>query len=91
MLIGSLPASSQSGLVSVSEASRVPRELCDGADPGRTRAQVDPAAFEISGHIIFKRAEDYDTASQAGVWRLLAHASLSEAEFLATARLALDF
>jgi len=25
------------------------------------------------------------------VWRLLAHASLSEEEFLATARLALDF
>ncbi len=53
--------------------------------------QVDPAAFEISGHIIFKRAQDYATASQAGVWRLLAHASLSEEEFLATARLALDF
>ncbi len=53
--------------------------------------QVDPAAFEISGHIILKRAQDYATASQAGVWRLLAHASLSEEEFLATARLALDF
>lgn len=53
--------------------------------------QVDPAAFEISGHIIFKRAEDYEAASQASVWRLLAHASLSEDEFLATARLALDF
>lgn len=53
--------------------------------------QVDPAAFEISGHIIFKRGEDYEAATQAGIWRLLEHASLSEEDFLATARLALDF
>ena len=53
--------------------------------------QVDPAAFEISGHIIFKRGQDYEAATQAGIWRLLEYASLSEQDFLATARLALDF
>ena len=43
--------------------------------------QVDPAAFEISGHIIFKRQQDYECASQASVWRLLSYASYSKEDF----------
>lgn len=43
--------------------------------------QVDPAGFEISGHLILKRQEDYDNVTQEWVWRLLSFASLSQAEF----------
>jgi GDP-L-galactose phosphorylase len=53
--------------------------------------QVDPAAFEISGHIIFKRGRDYDNATQETVWQLLSYASYSEADVLEIARKALDF
>jgi len=51
--------------------------------------QVDPAGFEISGHIIFKRAKDYETATQDNIWRLLSYASYTEADVLDMARMAL--
>ena len=54
-------------------------------------AQVDPAAFEISGHIIFKRSQDYENMDQADVWRLLSYASYSEADVQDIARKALAF
>jgi hypothetical protein len=53
--------------------------------------QVDPACFEISGHMVFKRAEDYDTATEEGISAFLALASYSEDEFAAFLRIALDF
>lgn len=43
--------------------------------------QVNPAVWEISGHIVLKRREDYEEASEASAWRLLAEVSLSEARF----------
>uniref|UniRef100_A0ACD5Y8D4 Uncharacterized protein n=1 Tax=Avena sativa TaxID=4498 RepID=A0ACD5Y8D4_AVESA len=43
--------------------------------------QVNPAVWEISGHIVLKRREDYEGASEASAWRLLAEVSLSEARF----------
>lgn len=43
--------------------------------------QVNPAVWEISGHIVLKRREDYDEASEGNAWRLLAEVSLSEARF----------
>lgn len=43
--------------------------------------QVNPAVWEISGHIVLKRKEDYDEASEGNAWRLLAEVSLSEARF----------
>ena len=52
--------------------------------------QVDPAGFEISGHLILKRQEDYDNVSQEWVWRLLSFASLSQAEFEDFVSLALN-
>lgn len=48
--------------------------------------QVDPAAFEISGHIIYKRSQDYEEVSQESVWRLLSYASYSEADVLEMAQ-----
>ena len=44
---------------------------------------VNPAAFEIAGHLLFKRSEDYAAATQESAWRLLEQASLSEEEFSA--------
>lgn len=51
----------------------VSRELLD--------TQVNPAVWEISGHIVLKRRDDYEEASEATAWRLLAEVSLSEARF----------
>jgi GDP-L-galactose phosphorylase len=43
--------------------------------------QVNPAVWEISGHIVLKRRNDYDEASEASAWGLLAEVSLSEERF----------
>ena len=43
--------------------------------------QVDPAGFEIAGHLILKRQMDYDEVTQEWVWELLSHASVLEPEF----------
>ncbi|CAA0832423.1 GDP-L-galactose phosphorylase 1 [Striga hermonthica] len=40
--------------------------------------QVNPAVWEISGHMVLKRKEDYENASEENAWRLLAEVSLSE-------------
>lgn len=45
------------------------------------KAQVNPAVWEISGHIVLKRRVDYDEASEAYAWKLLAEVSLSEERF----------
>ncbi|CAN6349168.1 unnamed protein product [Urochloa humidicola] len=43
--------------------------------------QVNPAVWEISGHIVLKRRNDYDEASETSAWKLLAEVSLSEERF----------
>ncbi|CAI5971581.1 unnamed protein product [Closterium sp. NIES-65] len=43
--------------------------------------QVNPAVFEISGHIVCKRREDYDNASEEWTWKLLEATSLTEEGF----------
>ncbi|KAG6689763.1 hypothetical protein I3842_11G190400 [Carya illinoinensis] len=43
--------------------------------------QVNPAVWEISGHMVLKRKKDYEEASEENAWRLLAEVSLSEARF----------
>ncbi|KAJ4751775.1 GDP-D-glucose phosphorylase 1 [Rhynchospora pubera] len=43
--------------------------------------QVNPAVWEISGHIVLKRRTDYEEASEASAWRLLAEVSLSGERF----------
>ena len=60
---------------------RVPGDLLETA--------VDPACFELAGHMVYKRACDFGSASEAGVWRLLAAASPSEEDFAAICDLAL--
>ncbi|GAB4813334.1 hypothetical protein N2152v2_000380 [Parachlorella kessleri] len=51
--------------------------------------QVDPAGWEIAGHIVLKRQEDYATVSQEWAWRLLSYASYPEDRFFQVACLAL--
>ncbi|XP_010449106.1 PREDICTED: GDP-L-galactose phosphorylase 2 isoform X2 [Camelina sativa] len=43
--------------------------------------QVNPAVWEMSGHMVLKRKDDYEEASEAKAWRLLAEVSLSEERF----------
>ncbi|CAM6062060.1 unnamed protein product [Sphagnum tenellum] len=43
--------------------------------------QVNPAVWEISGHIVLKRRCDYDTATEESAWRLLAEVSLTQERF----------
>lgn len=52
--------------------------------------QVDPAAWEIAGHIVLKRQQDYDAVTQEGAWRLLELASATEEQFAKIAHLALE-
>ncbi|KAF3782972.1 GDP-L-galactose phosphorylase 2 [Nymphaea thermarum] len=43
--------------------------------------QVNPAVWEISGHMVLKRKKDYEDASEDYAWKLLAVVSLSEERF----------
>ncbi|KAG9449520.1 hypothetical protein H6P81_009485 [Aristolochia fimbriata] len=43
--------------------------------------QVNPAVWEISGHMVLKRRKDYEEASEDYAWKLLAEVSLSEERF----------
>lgn len=42
---------------------------------------MNPAAWEISGHMVLKRKKDFEEASEAYVLRLLSEVSLSEERF----------
>ncbi|KAL3132558.1 hypothetical protein ABBQ32_009097 [Trebouxia sp. C0010 RCD-2024] len=71
------------GFATAKAEGRVPSALLD--------SQVDPASFEISGHIITKRQQDYDALTQDGIWDLLSYASLSQEAFTKFCHYALDF
>ena len=43
---------------------------------------VNPAVFEISGHLLYKQQNDYDKCTQASAEELLACASLTEDQFI---------
>ena len=43
---------------------------------------VNPAVFEISGHLLYKQQNDYDKCTQASAEELLACASLTEDQFV---------
>ena len=42
---------------------------------------VNPAAFEIAGHMVLKRAEDFESLTEERAWELLAHVGLDELAF----------
>lgn len=52
---------------------RVSQEVLD--------TQVNPAVWEISGHMVLKRRKDYKDASEEYAWRLLSEVSLSKERF----------
>lgn len=51
---------------------------------------VNPAVFEISGHLLYKTQDDYETCSQSTAERMLRCASLTETDFYETVARALD-
>ena len=51
---------------------------------------INPAVFEISGHMLFKREEDYEICSEAMASGILASASIEEDEFCDLMREVLD-
>ncbi|VAH82645.1 unnamed protein product [Triticum turgidum subsp. durum] len=53
--------------------------------------RINPAVWELSGHLVLKRRKDYDEASEATLCRFLVEASLSEAEFQELKRCLLEF
>ncbi|KAL5811765.1 hypothetical protein ACOSQ3_026715 [Xanthoceras sorbifolium] len=50
-------------------------------NPELLETQVNPAVWEISGHIVLKRRKDFEEASEELAWRLLAEVSLPEERF----------
>nr|DAD23450.1 TPA_asm: hypothetical protein HUJ06_024913 [Nelumbo nucifera] len=50
-------------------------------NPELLDTQVNPAVWEISGHMVLKRKHDYEEATEENAWRLLAEVSLSEGRF----------
>lgn len=57
------------------------RQALGEVRPELLDTQVNPAVWEISGHMVLKRKEDYEEASEEKAWRLLAEVSLSEERF----------
>ncbi|WOG98539.1 hypothetical protein DCAR_0417882 [Daucus carota subsp. sativus] len=57
------------------------RQALGEVSPELLDTQVNPAVWEISGHMVLKRKEDYEEASEEKAWRLLAEVSLSEERF----------
>ncbi|KAE9594399.1 putative nucleotidyltransferase [Lupinus albus] len=57
------------------------RQALGEVSQGILEAQVNPAVWEISGHIVLKRRVDFDEATEAYVWKLLAEVSLTEERF----------
>lgn len=55
------------------KAGVIPEDVLD--------TQVNPAAFEIGGHMVLKRRQDYDMATEEKICELLSYASLTELEF----------
>ncbi|XP_025819786.1 GDP-L-galactose phosphorylase 1-like isoform X1 [Panicum hallii] len=53
--------------------------------------RINPAIWELSGHLVLKRKKDYDEASEPNICRFLVEAALSETEFQELKRCVLDF
>lgn len=71
------------GFAAAKAEGRVATEVLD--------SQVDPAAFEMSGHVIMKRQQDYEGLTQEAIWGLLSYASFSEEAFVKFSHVALDY
>jgi GDP-L-galactose phosphorylase len=52
--------------------------------------RINPAIWELSGHLVLKRRKDYDEASELNICRFLVEAAVSETEFQQLKRCVLD-
>jgi GDP-L-galactose phosphorylase len=64
----------------------IPNQFSQRAAKGALPADVvatgvNPAVFEISGHLLYKQREDFETCDEASATRLLSCASLSEEDY----------
>lgn len=66
------------------------RQACGKVDKKLLETQVNPAVWEISGHIVLKRKEDYEKATEDYAWRLLAEVSLDADSFQAVKNMCLS-
>ncbi|XP_052206064.1 GDP-L-galactose phosphorylase 1-like [Diospyros lotus] len=57
------------------------KQACGEVSEELLDTQVNPAVWEISGHMVLKRRKDYDDASEENAWKLLAQVSLSSERF----------
>ncbi|XP_072965136.1 GDP-L-galactose phosphorylase 1-like isoform X2 [Typha angustifolia] len=53
--------------------------------------RLNPAAWELSGHLVFKRREDYAKASEQSIYKFLVEAALSKEQFEGVKQQILDF
>ncbi|CAO1946924.1 unnamed protein product [Urochloa humidicola] len=53
--------------------------------------RINPAIWELSGHLVLKRKNNYDEASEPNICRFLVEAALSEIEFQELKRCVLDY
>lgn len=57
------------------------RQACGKVDKQFWETQVNPAVWEISGHIVLKRKEDYKNVTEEYAWKRLAEVSLDDDAF----------
>ncbi|XP_031490919.1 GDP-L-galactose phosphorylase 2-like isoform X1 [Nymphaea colorata] len=57
------------------------KQALGGVSQELLETQVNPAVWEISGHMVLKRKQDYEDASEEYAWKLLAEVSLSQERF----------
>lgn len=69
------------GIYQIDEQCYAEKQALGEVDAELLDTQVNPAVWEISGHMVLKRKKDYDEASEGNAWRLLAEVSLSEERF----------
>ena len=69
------------GIYQISEQCYAEKQALGEVDAELLDTQVNPAVWEISGHMVLKRRKDYDEASEGNAWRLLAEVSLSQERF----------
>ena len=70
------------GIYQISEQCYAEKQALGEVDAELLDTQVNPAVWEISGHMVLKRKKDYEEASEANAWRLLAEVSLSQERLL---------
>ncbi|RCV28607.1 hypothetical protein SETIT_5G416800v2 [Setaria italica] len=67
------------------------KQLLGKASQEFLEMRINPAIWELSGHLVLKRKKDYDEASELYICRFLVEAAVSETEFQQLKQCVLDF